>query len=80
MKRYSDDPVKHPEPTRNFGMIAEDLAAAGLEYLVVRGADGQLEGIEYDRIGPALIPVIAKLQKRIEILEQSKEKFNHENG
>lgn len=80
MKRYSDDPVKQPEPTRNFGMIAEDLAAAGLEYLVVRGVDGQLEGIEYDRIGPALIPVIAKLQKRIEILEQAKEKFNHENG
>jgi len=72
MKRYSDDPVKQPEPTRNFGMIAEDLAAAGLEYLVVRGVDGQLEGIEYDRIGPALIPVIAKLQKRIEILEQLK--------
>ncbi|MBW4802870.1 hypothetical protein Lcor42L_08980 [Loigolactobacillus coryniformis subsp. torquens] len=72
MKRYSDDPINQPVPTRNFGMIAEDLAAAGLEYLVVRGADGQLEGIEYDRIGPALIPVIAKLQKRIEILEQLK--------
>lgn len=72
MKRYSDDPAKQPVPTRNFGMIAEDLAAAGLEYLVVRGQDGQLEGIEYDRIGPALIPVIAKLQKRIEILEQLK--------
>ena len=72
-KRYRDDPVNQIKPTRNFGMIAEDLADAGLEMLVVRGTDGELEGINYDRIGPALIPVIAKLKNKIEKLEQKLE-------
>lgn len=72
-KRYRDDPTTQPEPTRNFGMIAEDLADAGLEMLVVRGADGELEGINYDRIGPALIPVIAKLKNEVETLKQQLE-------
>ncbi|MGO2063429.1 MAG: gp58-like family protein [Latilactobacillus curvatus] len=72
-KRYRDDSVNQIKPTRNFGMIAEDLAEAGLEMLVVRGTDGELEGINYDRIGPALIPVIAKLKNKIEKLEQKLE-------
>ncbi|WP_241424800.1 phage tail spike protein [Latilactobacillus sakei] len=72
-KRFRDDPTTQPEPTRNFGMIAEDLADAGLEMLVVRGTDGELEGINYDRIGPALIPVIAKLKNEVEILKQKLE-------
>ncbi|MFV0979419.1 phage tail spike protein [Latilactobacillus sakei] len=72
-KRFRDDPINQPKPTRNFGMIAEDLADAGLEMLVVRGADGELEGINYDRIGPALIPVIAKLKNEVEILKQKLE-------
>ncbi|QVQ49882.1 gp58-like family protein [Latilactobacillus sakei subsp. sakei] len=72
-KRFRDDPTNQPEPTRNFGMIAEDLADAGLEMLVVRGLDGKLEGINYDRIGPALIPVIAKLKNEVELLKQQLE-------
>lgn len=58
------------KPVTHFGMIAEDLAAAGLEMLVSRGQDGELEGIQYDRIAPALLPVIKKLQDRIEKLEE----------
>ncbi|QVQ48489.1 phage tail spike protein [Latilactobacillus sakei] len=72
-KRYQDNPTTQPKPTRNFGMIAEDLADAGLEMLVVRGTDGELEGINYDRIGPALIPVIAKLKNEVETLKQQLE-------
>ncbi|WHQ77613.1 phage tail spike protein (plasmid) [Latilactobacillus curvatus] len=72
-KRYRDDPTNQIKPTRNFGMIAEDLAEAGLEMLVVRGTDGELEGINYDRIGPALIPVIAKLKNEVETLKQQLE-------
>lgn len=72
-KRYQDNPTTQAKPTRNFGMIAEDLADAGLEMLVVRGKDGELEGINYDRIGPALIPVIAKLKNEVETLKQQLE-------
>ncbi|WP_260251300.1 phage tail spike protein [Limosilactobacillus fermentum] len=58
------------KPVRHFGMIAEDLADAGLEMLVSRGQDGELEGIQYDRIGPVLIPVIKQLQDKVNKLEE----------
>lgn len=58
------------EPVRHFGMIADDLANAGLEMLVTRNNDGELEGIQYDRIAPALIPVISNLKARLELLER----------
>lgn len=58
------------EPVRHFGMIADDLANAGLEMLVTRSNDGELEGIQYDRIAPTLIPVISNLKTRLELLER----------
>lgn len=68
-RRFASGESKE-KPVMHFGMIAEDLAAAGLEMLVSRGQDGELEGIQYDRIGPALLPVIKNLQNRIEKLEE----------
>lgn len=68
-KRFASGESK-TKPVMHFGMIAEDLAAAGLEMLVSRGQDGELEGIQYDRIAPALLPVIKNLQDRIEKLEE----------
>ncbi|URZ87558.1 phage tail spike protein [Floricoccus penangensis] len=69
-ERYESDPEHYILPQRNFGMIAEDLAEAGLEMLVSRGEDGRIEGIQYDRIGPALIPVVKRLQDRVIELEK----------
>ncbi|HJA23533.1 MAG TPA: phage tail protein [Candidatus Limosilactobacillus intestinavium] len=69
MRRFNSGESK-TKPKRNFGMIAEDLAEAGLEMLVQRNNEGGLEGIQYDRIGPALIPVIKNLKDRIEKLEE----------
>lgn len=60
-------------PIRYFGMIAEDLDDAGLDLLVRKSPDGELSGINYDRIGPALIPVIKNLKERIEVLENGKQ-------
>lgn len=68
MKRYADGDSKE-KPTRNFGMIAEDLADAGLEMLVQRNNEGGLEGIQYDRIGVALIPVVKRLKDKVKQLE-----------
>ena len=68
-KRYASG-ESDIKPVMHFGMIAEDLEAAGLEMLVARGSDGELEGIQYDRIAPALLPVIKNLQDRIEKLEE----------
>ncbi|MGM9909649.1 MAG: phage tail spike protein [Limosilactobacillus vaginalis] len=69
MKRYANGESKE-KPTRNFGMIAEDLADAGLEMLVQRNPEGGLEGIQYDRIGVALIPVVKQLKDKVKQLEE----------
>ncbi|MCC4366394.1 peptidase [Limosilactobacillus reuteri] len=58
------------KPKKYFGMIAEDLADAGLDLLVSKNADGEIEGIQYERIAPALIPVIRKLKKKVQQLEE----------
>lgn len=68
LKRYNKG-ESQIKPTRYFGMIAEDLAAAGLEMLVQRNPEGGLEGIEYDRVGVALIPVIKQLKDKVKELE-----------
>lgn len=68
LKRYNEG-ESQIKPTRYFGMIAEDLAAAGLEMLVQRNPEGGLEGIEYDRVGVALIPVIKQLKDKVKELE-----------
>ena len=57
------------DETRYFGMIAEDLRDAGLEYLVQYGEDNEVEGINYDRVALLLIPLVKKLKERIEELE-----------
>ena len=54
---------------RYFGMIAEDLRDAGLEYLVQYGKDNEVEGINYDRVALLLIPLVKELKERIEELE-----------
>lgn len=57
------------KPRIEIGMIAEDLAVAGLDWLVVRDPTGEIEGIKYDRLAVALIPVIKNLKKEIEELK-----------
>lgn len=72
MKRYASG-ESNIVPVRYFGMIADDLDEAGLDLLVRKLPDGELSGINYDRIGPALIPVIKNLKERIEVLENGKQ-------
>lgn len=66
--RYASDPNHYERPSRNFGMIADDLDAAGIPELVTY-VDGEIEGINYDRIGPALVPVIRELNDKVNQLE-----------
>lgn len=68
MERYASGEQKEL-PQKNFGLIAEDLEAAGLEDLVVRGPDGELEGIQYDRIAAALLPLLAQMKTEIDELK-----------
>ncbi|AGL64387.2 hypothetical protein [Lactiplantibacillus plantarum] len=55
---------------RHYGLIAEDLRDAGLDEFLITGKDGQIEGIEYDRLWTVLIPKIKQLNNRINELER----------
>lgn len=58
------------------GMVAEEVEAAGLTEFVQYGIDGQVEGLMYDRLGVALIPVVARQRDRIDALESSVQDLN----
>lgn len=69
-ERYQEG-KRHIKPNKYFGMIAEDLADAGLDLFVSRNPQThEIEGIQYERIAPALIPVIRKLKKKVQELEE----------
>ena len=57
------------------GFIAEDLYTAGLDEYVDRGADGSLEGIEYDRLPTLHHVLIQELFQRVNELENKFEKI-----
>lgn len=50
------------------GLIAEDLAEAGLEFCVFRNEAGAVEGIHYDRFSVALLAVCRSQQEQIDAL------------
>ena len=52
------------------GVVAEDLEAAGLDMFVTYNDDGETESVLYDRIGPALIPIVRRQRDRINSLEE----------
>jgi len=56
---------------RYFGMIAEDLADAGLDYLVIHDENGEVEGIEYARVSLLLIPMIRQLKEELAELKEN---------
>lgn len=62
--------------SRHVGLIAEDLAEVGLTEHVVYGYDGEIEGIEYDRLWIHLLPVIKELKNRIKVLEEKQNEPN----
>ena len=77
---YETAIAKGDEPTEDLtscggleripGVVAEDLHDAGLGVFVGYGEDGLPQSVLYDRIGPALIPIIRRLRDRVDALEQ----------
>lgn len=69
-KRYEEDPENNKKPGYYYGLIADDLDAAGLDMLVNYGAEGEVEGINYDRLAVALLPVIKSLKDQVASLKK----------
>lgn len=57
---------------RHVGFIAEELDEIGLGQFVTRTPEGEVEGIAYDRLVAAIIPVLRELDARITRLESPK--------
>lgn len=55
------------------GMIAEEVIEAGLPEFAYYNEAGEPEGLMYERIAVALIPVVARLRDRIITLEQEQQ-------
>ncbi|WP_273952923.1 phage tail spike protein [Leuconostoc mesenteroides] len=71
LKRYHETGVEperqiNMEDKRYYGIIAEDLVKAGLEELVTRNEEtDEVEGVEYSKIGVALIPIVRDLRNKL---------------
>ena len=65
------DKYQYPfeRPRRIPGMIADEVHEAGLRSFVMYDEDGEVESLAYDRLGVALIPVVARQRDRISRLE-----------
>ena len=56
--------------SRQVGVVAEEIEELGLEEFLLRGDEGQLEGVAYDRFGPAALKLISLQAARIDELEK----------
>lgn len=57
---------------RYYGLLAEDMVKANLDDFVIKDEKtGELHGIQYEKIGAALIPVIRNLRNMV--LEQKRD-------
>ncbi len=72
---YGDKVETHPY----YGFIAEELYAAGLDRLVSYGEDGEIEGIEYDRLPVMHHELIRELFERVNELERRLNNANNSN-
>jgi len=77
IQRYKESGIKPDHKIdlsnrRYYGMLAEDFDKAGLDDFVLKDEEtGELHGIQYEKIGAALIPIIRNMRKMI--LEQQVE-------
>lgn len=60
---------KYENITRIPGLIAEDVKRVGLDEFVTYNAEGEVDGVQYDRLWILLIPIVKDLVTRIEELE-----------
>ena len=51
------------------GFLAEDMAALGLDQLVIQGGPEQVPGVAYDRVAAALVLWLRDHEQRLAALE-----------
>lgn len=66
--RYKSKCENDDQTKDHFGFIADEVANAGIEELVIRGADGEVDGFQYDRLTVVLMKAIQEQQALIQSL------------
>jgi hypothetical protein len=76
--RYKSKCQGDDQAKEHFGIVADEVAQAGVEELVTRGSNGEVEGFQYDRFTVVLLKaiqeqqvIIAALTARVEALESN---------
>jgi len=52
-----------------FGFIADEVDSAGIKELVIYGAEGEVEGFQYERLTAVLVKAIQELNAKVTALE-----------
>ncbi len=66
--RYNSKCENDDQTKEHFGIIADEVAAAGVEELVTRGVEGEIEGFQYERLTVVLLKHCQEQQALIESL------------
>jgi hypothetical protein len=67
--RYKSKCEGDDQTKDHLGLIADEAAEAGFEELVTRGADGEVEGFQYERLTVVLLKKIQVLEAKLAALE-----------
>ena len=67
--RYKSKCEGDDQTKDHLGLIADEAADAGFEELITRGADGEVEGFQYERLTVVLLKELQTLRARVTALE-----------
>ena len=68
--RYKSN-CEHDDQTKDhLGLIADEAAESGFEELVTRGAEGEVEGFQYERLTVVLLKSLQELKAEVDFLKQ----------
>ena len=67
--RYKSKSEQDDQTKDHFGIVADEVDAAGLKELVTYGADGEVEGFQYERLTVVLLKAIQELKAEVDSLK-----------
>jgi hypothetical protein len=67
--RYKSKSKDDDQTKDHFGVIADEVDAAGIKELVIYGADGEVEGFQYERLTVVLLKELQVLKAKVAALE-----------
>ena len=67
--RYKSKCANDDQTKDHLGLIADEAAESGFEELVIRGADGEVEGFQYERLTVVLLKKLQVLEAEVKALK-----------